>query len=949
MNPKRWQQIDRVFQLALDRAPSERAAYLSEACADDADLRREVELLLAYDEEAETFPPAIEIAARWLAADESTSLASLAGKSVSHYQIISLLGQGGMGAVWRARDTKLDRTVALKTLPTYAAADAELVRRFVSEAKAASALNHPHVATIYEIGEALTETGGLRFIAMEYVAGQTLAAKINGAPLATNEIITIASQIADALDEAHNHGVTHRDIKPANVMLNERGQVKVLDFGLAKIARPVSVDSQASTMARTQPGVVMGTVPYMSPEQALGHEVDHRSDIFSFGVVLYEMATGRLPFAGATTSETLDRILHSQPDALARFNYDVPVELERIVRKCLEKERERRYQSARELLVDLKNLKRESAATLPSAVEATTPLVKVKRYPRSALIAVALLLFAGIALAYFALRATPLSKITGSTTLVSDGRLKATNLSSSLLTTLVTDGTRLYFSEIVDGYKLAQVSITGGEAAFISTPFRNTLLQDIAPNKAELLVLSREAEELDMPLWVLPALGGAPRRLGDVLAHGATYSPDGKEIVYTNGNTLYRMKSDGTASRQLVTLPGKAFWPRWSPDGSRVRFTVYPDDSPKVSLWEVAADGGSAHPLLPDWNNEASCCGNWTADGELYVFQATQNRTVNIWALREKTGLFQRLSREPTQLTVGPVNYRAPVVSQDGNRLFVVGEQKRGELVRFDNKTQQFVNFLGGISVETVSFSNDGAWIAYVTYPEGNLWRSRVDGSERLQLSAPPMVAYHPRWSPDGKKIAFHARSLPGQSAKLCLVSANGGSLDQPLPGAGPETDPTWSPDGNTLVFGRRVGTIQERAIQLLNLDTRQTTQLPDSVGLYSPRWSPDGRYVAALRLGTQAMLLYDFTTQKWRELMKTPTAFPSWSRDGKYLYCYSKDQVFRVGISDGKVEPVADMKGLRRATGVAGSWMGLAPDDAPMMLRDVGTQDIYALDWQAP
>ena len=356
------QQIEAIFHDACNLAPDKRSAFVAQACAGDEDLRREVELLLASDEQAATLieAPAYQMAAPLLAESQPSSFA---GQSISHYQIISLLGKGGMGEVYRARDTKLDRTVALKILPADVATDAERMRRFVSEAKAASALNHPHVATIYEIGEA----EGVRFIAMEYVEGQTLAAKINGTPLAINEILELGSQIADALDEAHSKGITHRDIKPANVMLTPRGQVKVLDFGLAKITRPQSIDSNISTLAKTQSGVVMGTVPYMSPEQALGREVDQRSDLFSLGVVLYEMATGHSPFAGASTTETLDRILHAQPEAMARFNYDVPAELERIVRKCLEKERERRYQSARELVVDLRNLKREAGAKGMSA------------------------------------------------------------------------------------------------------------------------------------------------------------------------------------------------------------------------------------------------------------------------------------------------------------------------------------------------------------------------------------------------------------------------------------------------------------------------------------------------------------------------------------------------------------------------------------------------------
>ena len=251
------------------------------------------------------------------------------------------------------------------------------MRRFAREAKAASAFKHPNVATIYEIGEC----DGVHFIAMEYVEGQTLAARSVADRSTLAEIVDIGLQVADALDEAHSKGITHRDIKPANIMLTPRGQLKVLDFGLAKITRPEGqAVTDLSTVVSTETGVVMGTVQYMSPEQVLGKRVDHRTDIFSLGVVLYEMATGRLPFAGTSSSETTDRILHGQPDAIARFNYNVPAELERIVRKCLEKDRERRYQSARELLIDLKNLKRDGDAVDPSMSRTTTPRLGVSRH-----------------------------------------------------------------------------------------------------------------------------------------------------------------------------------------------------------------------------------------------------------------------------------------------------------------------------------------------------------------------------------------------------------------------------------------------------------------------------------------------------------------------------------------------------------------------------------------
>jgi serine/threonine protein kinase/Flp pilus assembly protein TadD len=280
---------------------------------------------------------------------------SLLGRQIGAYKILSQLGAGGMGEVYLAYDTRLERTIALKIRPTEVASDSERMRRFVQEAKAASALKHPNVAHIYEIGE----SDGVHFIAMEYVEGQTIAAKINDRPLDPAQIVEIGIQVADALDEAHTKGITHRDIKPANLMVTPRGQVKVLDFGLAKVTRPEeqTTASDVSTVLTTSPGVMMGTVQYMSPEQALGQEVDHRSDIFSLGIVLYEMAAGRRPFSGMTATEVIDQILHFQPEPVARFSDQVPLELERIVLKCLEKDRGQRYQSAHELLINLSNFK----------------------------------------------------------------------------------------------------------------------------------------------------------------------------------------------------------------------------------------------------------------------------------------------------------------------------------------------------------------------------------------------------------------------------------------------------------------------------------------------------------------------------------------------------------------------------------------------------------------
>ncbi len=291
----------------------------------------------------------------------------LIGKQLGAYKISGLLGVGGMGEVYRAEDTRLGRTVAVKVLPPELAQDKDRLHRFLREARAASALNHANVAHIYDIGQ----SEGCHFIAMEYVEGQSLAQKVSGQPLELGGILDIGIQVADALAEAHERGITHRDIKSANVMFTPKGQVKVLDFGLAKMTRPEdeAFGSDVSTSLHTTEGRVMGTVGYMSPEQVLGKELDARTDLFSLGVVLYEMTTGRLPFSGNQAHEVMDRILHAQPEAMARFNYEAPAELERVIRKCLEKDRERRYQLAREVRADLSRLKEESATSTGTLVD----------------------------------------------------------------------------------------------------------------------------------------------------------------------------------------------------------------------------------------------------------------------------------------------------------------------------------------------------------------------------------------------------------------------------------------------------------------------------------------------------------------------------------------------------------------------------------------------------
>ena len=351
----RWTTVKRIHQSALDKDPSERAAFVDESCGGDETLRREVQSLLTYTSQAESFleRPAVDIATT---PPGESQEAMLVGRTLSHYQVLSLLGAGGMGEVYLARDPRLDRTVALKILPGELAADPDRMQRFTREAKAASALNHPNVATIYDVGE----SDGISFIAMEHVEGETLLARISRR-MTPPEVVDIGVQAADALDVAHAKGITHRDIKPANLMLTHRGHVKVLDFGVAKVNRSeeVSPNGDWTVEPVTAVGSVVGSGPYMSPEQIVGGEVDPRSDVFSLGVVIYQMATGQLPFSGATRAELMDRIVHATPEPMIQLNPDTPSELERITLKCLDKRPAGRYQSARDLLSDLWPLKRQ--------------------------------------------------------------------------------------------------------------------------------------------------------------------------------------------------------------------------------------------------------------------------------------------------------------------------------------------------------------------------------------------------------------------------------------------------------------------------------------------------------------------------------------------------------------------------------------------------------------
>ncbi len=957
MDADRWQRIEALLEEASRLPARDRESFLRASCTGDDELRQEVWSLLSARRESENFleEPAIAMAARAMHANSSQGSLPRepsSGETVSHYRIVEKIGSGGMGVVYKAEDTRLHRVVALKFLPPEFAGDEAALGRFQREAQAASALNHPNICTIYNVGE----QGGRSFIAMEYLEGETLKRSLSRESFGIDKVLGLSLEILDALEAAHAKGIIHRDIKPANIFIPNRGHAKILDFGLAKISRPntASDAEEAETEYQlTTPGLTMGTVAYMSPEQARGEELDSRTDLFSFGAVLYEIATGRRAFGGETAAIAFDSILNRSPAPPSQIRPGLPAALDAIVERSLRKDRKLRYQSAAEFGRDLQVIARTAEPVHSSS--AKSPLT------RAAIAGAIVTLFA--ATAYLLLRPTPRPEASGFSALTHDGLVKAGSFWRTLggpPAPLAADASRLYFTEGEGtSQALAQVSVSGGEKAIIPTPLGLPQLLDFRPDRSEMLATDLVNSPVPGPLWTISLPAGAARRLGDIRAMDAVWSPDGSEIAYVNGHDLFRAGKDGTNIKHLAHLPGRGWRPRWSPDGSVLRLTIEDDLTAFSSLWEVRSDGANLHPLLRGWNQPpAECCGIWTPDGNYYVFQSHRNGKTEIWALRERRGLsrwFDGRPATPTQVTSGQMNSLSPVFSPDGKTLYVIGEELRGELQHFDKRSLQFVAYAGGISGDGADFSRDGQWITYVAFPGGGLWRSRLDGSERLQLTFPSVRAGAPRWSPDGKTIVIHA-TVPGERAHIWIVPADGGKMEPVTPGRFLEISPGWFPDGNSLILSSApsatssASSPDESGVFIVDLRSRQMRKIAGSEGLFAPEMSPDGRHIVATSSRNGHAMLFDSRTESWTEL-PVGASVRRWSRDGRYVYFLRRGKdpaVMRMRMSDQRIEVVASLTGVRQTGGLAGVAFTLDPDESPVILRDVGIQEIYSLAWKA-
>lgn len=544
--------------------------------------------------------------------------------------------------------------------------------------------------------------------------------------------------------------------------------------------------------------------------------------------------------------------------------------------------------------------------------------------------------------------------VTGRRQITHDGLVK-TNLAS--------DGSNLYFTEISGANSIiSKTAVSGGEVSIFPGSLPSVQLLDVSISHSLLLAAENTSGPAsEHPFWSYPLAGGPAQRLSDITGQEAVWSPDGQHLLFVKGSSLLVTSANGGPAKELVSVSGTLFHPRFSPDGRRIRFSVGDVSQNTASIWEVGSDGSGLHALLPDWQEVATkCCGSWTADGRYYLFQATEKTmasNANLWALAEPVGQFERKRVEqPVRLTQGTVSFASPIPSPDNHKIWALGLNVRGAVVKYDPASGKYVPYLAGISATDLDFSPDGQWVAYVAIPEGTLWRCRIDGSQSQQLTFVGSRAALPKWSPDGKEIAY-VNVLEGKPWAIYIVPMSGGPAQLLISEKLTQIDINWSADGSKIIFGR----ITERKPEGLSIEsydrkTHELSAIPGSEGLFSPRVSPDGRYIAALSANLTRLMLFDTKSQKWsvwQTLESGALNYPVWSADSKSInfddllsgegaYCRAK-------VGESHYEHVFLQKGIERYLGPFGLWSGRAPDGSVLFVQDTSTREAYELQVNLP
>ena len=917
MTPERWQQIEEVFHSALEHAPETRPAFLDEACRDDLELRRKIESLLIAHESAKGFieesPMAGALAA--IASQSAEALPRhsdnpLIGRRIGHYEVRSLLGTGGMGEVYLASDLMLDRPVAIKILPSQFTEDTAQVRRFEREARAASALNNPNIITIHEIGR----EGELHFIATEFIEGRTLRQRLADGRLTANEVIEVATQIATALSAAHAAGIIHRDIKPENVMVRPDGLVKVLDFGLAKPGEPAFAGGVTPTPSvvslETDAGMLMGTISYLSPEQVRRGNVDHRTDIFSMGVVLYEMLAGERPFKGDSAPEVFDAILHAEAPPITSNHF--PVELNRVVARALKKEPAARYQTADEL--------RAEVVRIAQVAERTRPI----RWLRWAALVTGLGLLAMLGLWLWQSRRAPLA----SRLAFASAAQKLTNLpGEEMYPSLSPDGQSLVFASSQNGnwdiYRQAvgaraAVNLTAGADSYDTQPV-------ISPDGGRIAFRSSRNGG---GVFAMNIDGSNVAQVTDS-GFNPSWSPDGRELALDDDNILtYEGRStypsasklwavDVTSGTRRVITTRDAVQPDWSPHGQRLAFWGEQKGGHR-DIWTVAADGGGEPvPVTDDgfidWNTV------WSPDGEYLYFLSNRGGEMNLWrvAIDENTGHL-RSAPEPTTLPSN--NCQHVSFARNGNRL-VYGQSTRSEnvlQVGFDPARGQVVgtaSFLTqGLKRYTYfSLAPDEQSFVYLARgePQQDLFTADRAGTPLHRLTDDVAQDIVPRWSPDGQWIAF----LSDRSGKyeIWKIRPDGTGLAQMTDEPGREViAPVWSPDGRKLLY--QIRNVNSYIIDADRPGAEQTAQslVGDPPPGFIPwDWSPDGTLLVGWQpLNEQrAMVVYSFAQQRYEHFSTRLGAYPIWLNDNRRVLFREGGNLYVLDRLNGKWREVLTLK----------------------------------------
>jgi serine/threonine protein kinase/Tol biopolymer transport system component len=932
MKADRWRQVEELYDAAVELPVAERERFVREACAGDEDLRRELLSLLEAEQKAGDFmeAPALDLAAQVVARERSsTQQPSFINRELGPYKIEKLLGAGGMGEVYLAHDAKLKRQVALKILPPQFVSDPEYVRRFEREARAVSALNHPNLITIYDIGV----SDGVPFIATEFVEGKTVRDLIDDG-LRMKDALAIATQVAEALSAAHSAGVLHRDIKPENIMVRPDGYVKVLDFGLAKL-KPEALAERPNPSSGTQPGLLMGTLAYMSPEQAAGDAVDQRTDIWSLGVVLFEMMTGFSPTKGANRMETLGAILSKEPLTAKDTNPVLPVELEHILDKALEKDRELRYQTASDFRADLKRLKREldSSPSLSgsdgraAAGRKLTAALPAKFWSSRAAVLGAL----GVVVLSLAAWLVAGTLFTRKAQAGPDWS-RAKNIQLT-----IREASELFCSLAPDGKSFVYVSFEAGNTDIywqrVGGKNPTNLTKDSKESETtpafspdgNLIAFHSGREPAG--LYLMEATGENPRRISDTGYH-PSWSPDGKEIVVgTEWIGVHSNKSVipsalwiidvATGGKRLLTK-GDAAQPSWSPGGGRIAYWYWSQEG-HGDIATIPASGGTPVKITTgdstDWNPV------WSPDGKYIYFASDRGGSMSLWrvAVDEKTG---EAVGAPEAVPTPSKYALSPSFPRDGKLLAYVRYESMANVqsLPFDAASGKVTGdpvwvTRGYTQISNPQLSPDGErYVArWPRLTQEDIAVFDKDGSNWRSLTDDEFQDRRPRWFPDGQRIAFVSdRSGTNQ---IWAINADGTGLRQLTfaaeNGAG---SPTLSPDGKRLAY-MQLGDKGSTAF-IMDLTRGWQEQSPEPLppypipgGYFSPNdWSPDGDKLIGTFAGEDrsdaGLAKFSFSSGGYEKLTDFGN-YPSWLKDNRKFIFISKTTIYLGDAESKKAQPI--------------------------------------------